>query len=202
MKRHLPYYLTADGQRVPRLTRILGILREPDIDAKVLDTAAKRGTALHRMIAETIATSSLAKLPRMATWELKQAWHGWMKWWALQPKPYAFIGTEIPLVNAAIGYGATLDLLQHHRVTEWKATSRIRAKHWVQLHAQVPLAFGEAKRKEVSVRVVRLDPMVGDYEEQEVKWDEGVWQTFLKLKDVYTDWYRHEWEGHTDGKVG
>ena len=197
MKKQLPYY-ELHGTRYPRLTCILSILREPDIDPKILNHAAQRGTAIHRMINETLISGQVAKLPKTATTELRFAWEAWCAWRALQPASFEWTGVEQTLISSAYGYGTTVDFTQRRMVTEWKVTSKIREKHWIQLHAQVPLIFKE-HREEVKVRVVRLDPRLGEFEEVVRPWNEGIWQTFLKLKDIYCDWYKAEYrEGWTD----
>lgn len=197
----LPYY-EQEGKRYPRLTRILSILRDPEVEAwmqRIGTKAAqrrqvssqKRGTVLHKMISQTLLTQKEATLPKRATFEVQMGWQAWLRWYRLNQARLAPQGVEVPCVSPHYGYGCTPDLWEPGMVTDWKTGSRLQAKHWIQIHSEVPVIFGE-EVADIRVRLVRLDPAIGDFEEQIRPFDQGLWEMFLKLKDIYVAWYAGE----------
>ena len=206
MSTNLPYY-EVEGRQYPRVTSILSILRDPDLEVwaeKVGPVAAKRkathaakvGTTLDRMIKQQVAGEKVT-WPRPASAEVRQGWKAWEEYRRLHEVDYQ-IGK--PLVSPLYGYGGEPDLYKEEEIVDIKATTRLREKHWIQLHAYAPLLFPAWKPhrqwSDVMLKLIRLDTFLGTYEVKMRRWDRQIWETFLKLKDVYATWYQPQEDAH------
>ena len=195
--KQLPYY-EMDGVRYPRVSAILSILRDPDLEAwqaKVGDKAAeakrkhaeKIGLTLDAMIKQDVQ-GAVVKWPKPTSAEVKQGWKAWQEYKRLYSAP----DVGFRLVRPEYGYGGEPDLLERDTIIDLKATTRLREKHWVQLTAYVPLWWPEERWPSITLRLVRLDTFLGTCEVKERPFVRQIWETFLHLKQVYQDWYGAE----------
>lgn len=197
-----PYYELA-GVRYPRITRILSVMREPELDAwrktvgaeaaeDISGAAIRTGKTVHSLIEETLKTGKLAKTTTTSE-DVRMAWGAWQKWYALQPPMPSNVAVEYRAITTEYGYGCTADLVEPLRITDWKITGAIRPKHWIQLHAEVPAVFQAPELwPQVCVRIVRLDKRLGEFQEKEVPFSRAIWCGFLHARALYMAFYGQE----------
>ena len=209
MGSYLPYH-EVDGKRYPRVTRILSILRDPDLEAwqmRVGDKAAKVrvrhaervGTELDRLIKQEVA-GALVKLPKKASAEVRGGWKAWQEF--KQEQPHLLNGLQVGQVrvNPAFHFAGEPDLVKPDEVWDIKATTHLRAKHWIQVNSYVPLEWPDPGHwEDTTLRLIRLDTFLGTYEMQERPFSLEMWRVFLNLKEVYVGWYAQEMDVHTGG---
>ena len=193
-----PYY-ELNGQRYPRVTRILSILREPEVEKwqqrigseeaeEVSREAKKLGTWLHRYIEGALKgqTTPLGQ-ESPDRLHLIGAYHQWKRERGSDLMPQAI---EQTYHSATYGYAGTVDLVEAARLTDWKVTGAIRPKHWIQLSAYVPLVFEPPYQ--VTLRIVRFDKSLGIYEQQERLFHQDDLVAFQHLHEVYRRWFALE----------
>jgi len=200
--KQLPYY-EVNGHRYPRVTSILSILRDPDLEkwqAEIGETraAAKRrhaeriGTMLDKLIKQEIEGKTVI-LSAQGSSEVRQGWKAWQEYRRCYP---GLLRLGTTLVHPTYRYGGTPDILSGNIVIDIKATARLREKFWIQLHAYVPLLFLESVWPLITLRVVRLDTFLGTCEVKDRPFDKQIWETFMHLKSVYCHWFQPQEEAH------
>ena len=200
MPRQLPYY-EFQGRRYPRVTRILDILRDPGLEAleakigtramKQRGTkAANRGSKLDAAIKAEIQG---CKKPKLTTFEEKQGWKAWQDYRRLFPQTHFEVGNA--RCSELWNYAGEPDLINATGITDLKATGQIREKHWIQVMAYLPLFWSEDMWTGLTASIIRLDVQLGVCEVQSRVFDRSMWETFMKLKDVYVAWFSAEMEG-------
>ena len=199
-----PYY-EVEGIRYPRVTSILSILRDPDVEdwyARLGDKAAKAkrhhaervGTTLDELVKRQVAGQTVVA-PKSASSEVKQGWKAWREYRDLSGEQFT---VGYPKTSERWGYGGCADLLNATGVTDIKATTRLRPKHWIQVMSYVPLYFSEDQWDKVAVTLIRLDTFLGTAQWEIKPFDRTIWETFLKLKDVYGQWFMTPEEPHAN----
>lgn len=194
-----PFY-EFDSVRYPRVTRILSILKDPDLEkwedrvgpsqaSKVLKSSIRVGNKLDKAIKDQLR--GLKGHPSGSS-EVIQGWKAWSEYYSLNQLDYQ-VGE--PMVSKTYHYAGEPDLYLPNtkEVIEIKATTAIRDKHWIQLHSYVPLIWkASGVWSDVTLRVVRLDTFLGTFEEKTMKFDPAIWEGFMHLKEVYMAWFAKE----------
>lgn len=201
------WYYERAGKLYPRATAVLEIVREPGIEAwrdrigaeaaaKIADKAAKIGTRLHGLISMTLAGKAVPARKVPVNPLQRRAWQTWLQWYAAQQRglePFKPKAWEVTCYNDIYGYAGTPDCYEEGpdvaRITDWKFASRIRPSHFIQLHAYAPLIWPYLIPQKLRLRVVRIDPELGVWEEQEQPFQLAVLTTYLHLLAVYKEWY-------------
>ena len=190
-----PYYLH-QGVKVPRVSRILSILREPQVEkwaAKTPDAeeqsadARRLGKQVHAYIAADLQEQSFKlKAPTSQLMNAITAYQAWKR----EHADLLTLPRRIEHPFTLPQYGGTVDLvLGEYLVIDWKITGAIRPKHWIQVNAYIPLIW-ENQLSQRQVQIVRLDKDLGIYEAPEPRgFSQRIQTTFDALRDVYVAWY-------------
>ena len=199
-----PYYVI-DGIRYPRLTRVLSILREPEVEVWQATTvnaeeesgkARQLGTVVHAAIAADITGEPV----KMSTRDgFHSCWVAYQRWKHHQEKTVQPMWVcEQPYVQREGRYACTVDYAEWDSVTgvvrEFKTSTRIQEKYWLQLSAQAAAVWEDWRHRQITLQVVRLDKVLGEYEQQMRTLIPADVETFFHLVQVYRRWYGHELE--------
>lgn len=209
------YRHPSGGTWVPRLTKVFDVFRNIELQRwrdrvghaeadRVAARAAKIGGAIDQRIAKHFDGKKVVppKAPDAA-----RAWQAWLRWREAQGAGFAPTRQQC-LLFSPLGYAGTPDCIEDgalatggvNRVTEWKCTNAIEPIHWIQVMAQVGLAWpkligsvsiddglvrldGPVPR----VRIVRVDPFLGMVEPVERDFSPRLLLTFLAMLKVYRD---------------
>lgn len=188
--RQKPYYII-EGKVYARVTRILSIIRdieyEGNPDPLLMDEAAAVGTKVHKIIERNLKglTSPSVGDPRVhSCWKAYQDWKRTRE--PLLPQSEVLVWSDKHMV------AATIDLIDTECVTDFKTSSRLLLRHWLQVNANAAI-YNEWKQRDGNLylpykcRLLRLDKTLAMYEEEVKPFSEPLWETFLKVKEVYID---------------
>lgn len=199
-----PWYEQA-GRKYMRVTRIMDILRNPEIDDwrsrigdavadKIVSRAARTGKAAHALVMKRLRGEKI-RLPKSR--DVVGVYEAWQRWYAAQTDfipfalertlygqpPYDYAGTPDCVEKAGVCGGTV------NRIDDWKMTGRMSDRHFVQMSAYAPLAWPHGIPEDLTLRIVRIDPVTCLPDVDERPFNPKHLATFLKLVDVYRDWY-------------
>lgn len=198
-------YKTKDGQKVPSVTTVIGILNKPyllkwawqcGIDGidytKERDAAGDAGTLAHAMILNHIhGTSTNTDTYSKETIKLaKNAFGSYLAWEKNNKLSPLLVERPLVVENGAFSYGGTMDFYGHINgvlsVMDFKTGKGLYDEYIIQLGAYggllVPNQFAPAEE----FRLLRIGREDGDsYEEKIIKDVSVAWGLFHSLLLVY-----------------
>ena len=195
-------YKLADGERVPSVTTILGILNKPallqwawqcgidGLDYKeVRDNAADIGTLAHYMIMchlreETPDVSEYSKADIDKAENCLLSYFEWEKGKKIEP-----IFTETPLISEQYQYGGTIDFFGkidgQPTLLDFKTGKALYPEYFYQLSAYEQL-LAEAGRLIEVTRILRIGRNEDEgFEERSIGKLDKQWELFLPCKKIY-----------------
>ena len=195
-------YKTSEGQRVPSVTTILGILNKPallqwawqcGIDGfdykEVRDNAADIGTLAHYLIMchltnEKPDTSEYSDQDIDKAENCLLSYYEWEKNHFLEP-----VLVECPLVSEQYGYGGTIDFFGkvdgQPTLVDFKTGKAIYPEFFYQLAAYEQLLAETGHLIEVT-RILRIGRTEDEgFEERSIGKLDNQWKLFLACKEIY-----------------
>lgn len=175
-------------QKLPRVTEILKIMEDAygDVPKEALQRAAERGSALHGLCCQHLA-SMMGLCPRPSEIEAEHvaAYEGFLAWVHKHDVvPYV---VEQLSVNEKDGYTGTPDALVQYVdgrlvLVDLKFTSAILRLNRVQVQAYSKLdGFTRAQK----LILLHINPLTGEWEEIEVKHNPRDWAAFRSALSIY-----------------
>lgn len=156
----------------------IGLIKAEEVSS----ASQKVGTTLHKMI-ELELTGQPVKMSTSP--KVKSAWQGYQLWKQLRkPTPVA---VESLCWSETLNYATRPDLWEADIVTDWKVTSRLTFTHLLKANAACPLIALQTKRVISTVRLVRFDPYLADYEERCFAYSDRLQSIFQDLVSIYRE---------------
>jgi len=197
-------YRNKDGDIVPGVTTILGILAKPALIhwawdlgmkqqdyRKVRDQAGGIGTICHAMVEADIKGQriDLSEYARADIDKAETAYLAWLEW--RKQNVVEFVASELPLVHDTWGFGGTLDAIARHDGELWlidiKTSKDVYDEMIAQVAAYQHLYQGNLAIPIHQVHIIRLDKEDGiptDHLIPERKLQAG-WKVFLGCLEAY-----------------
>lgn len=172
----------------PHVTEILKIMEDAygDVPPAALQAAAERGTALHGICCQHLASMmDLCPKPTDIDAEYVSAYMGFLEW--VQKKQVTPYLVEQYSVNEKDGYCGTPDALVQYGtgdlvLIDMKFTSAILSLNHVQCQAYNRLA-GYTRAKKLAL--LHIDPKTGEWAEVPVQSNPRDWAAFKSALSIY-----------------
>lgn len=179
---------TANGKAMPRVSEVLRILDDSyaGIPARVLEAAAERGEALHRLCLSYLASVGglcAAPIPTPPYVQPYESFVQWVKDFTVVP-----VAVEQTSSNDRHGYQGTPDALvtyagtQNETLIDLKFTAAILRINRVQIQAYWRLDLYKTAQRTV---LVHINPVTGDLRQHTIKKNPHDWAAFLNALSIW-----------------
>lgn len=191
-----------NGQRYARVTSILGVIRNPELETwrgrlgnaaanKTIRDASRVGTAVHGHIARYIAHGEPWKLSSRVPYGVKAALGAFKEYERLRGSfsPHPMVETLV--WSERHMFAGTVDLWEPTVLTDWKTSGAMNESYWLQLAAYWLACLEQGLGSKITtLRIVRLDKVLGLFEVQErlVESIKPYLDAFLALREFYGTW--------------
>lgn len=210
--RNYTYYINKYGERVPRVTSIIGLISKPQLIAwanqlglqgkvykEELDQAAEIGTILHAYIEGStknglcILDLNQYKLTAKSLDQALNAIASFSLWQEEHTSDYKVINQEMTIVGDR--YGGTIDCViedpkdqEKVVLVDYKTSSAFYLTHFIQLAAYSILYSEEIEDNVAGIRVLRCDKGGKIAQSREIRGDDlkALQDIFRKLASTYT----------------
>lgn len=187
-----PYY-EKDGQRYDRITRILdacwpnpGLLDwKLTVGRAQAKAASRHGLKIGTEVDRAISSYWAGQPPKLTHVDSRFAYRAFLEYQALRDlKPVSW---QLTVYDEALKVAGTLDYHDTEEVIDWKSSQRFEASHVLQVCKYAQLLWRTYHVNTKRIRLVRLDKMLGTYEEwlvPETLWIQA-WEVFDGLVPAY-----------------